>query len=47
MNLGWAKTKEECANLMVYQSAHDPSGDSIYHPTLIGPDFFHQTGGVL
>jgi hypothetical protein len=27
--------------------AHDPSGDSIYHPTLVGPDFFHKTGGVL
>jgi hypothetical protein len=47
MNLGWAKTKEECANLIVYQSAHEPPGDSIYHPTLVGPDFFHKTGGVL
>jgi hypothetical protein len=47
MNLGWAKTKEECADLIVYQSAHDPSTESIYHPTLVGPDFFHKTGGVL
>jgi hypothetical protein len=47
MNLGWAKTKEECADLTVYQSAHEPPGDSIYHPTLVGPDFFHKTGGVL
>lgn len=47
MNLGWAKTKEECADLIVYQSARDPPGDSIYHPTLVGPDFFHKTGGVL
>ena len=44
---GWAKTKEECADLIVYQSAHEPPGDSIYHPTLVGPDFFHKTGGVL
>jgi hypothetical protein len=47
MNLGWAKTREECANLIVYQSTHDPPGDSVYHPTLVGPDFFHKTGGVL
>jgi hypothetical protein len=47
MNLGWAETKEECADLIVYQSAHEPPGDSIYRPTLVGPDFFHKTGGVL
>jgi hypothetical protein len=47
MNLGWAKTKEECADLIVYQSAHDPPTESIYHPTLVGPDFFQKTGGVL
>ena len=47
MNLGWAKNREECADLIVYQSAHGPPGDSIYHPTLVGPDFFHKTGGVL
>jgi hypothetical protein len=47
MNLGWAKTREDCARLIVYQSAHQPGGDSIYHPTLVGPDFFHKTGGAL
>jgi hypothetical protein len=47
MNLGWAKNREECADLIVYQSAHDPPGDSIYHPTIVGSDFFHKTGGVL
>ncbi|MDP9008511.1 MAG: hypothetical protein M3N91_07375 [Pseudomonadota bacterium] len=47
MNLGWAKTPEECAEIIVYQSAHEPLGDSIHHPTLAGPDFFHKTGGVL
>jgi hypothetical protein len=45
--LRWAKTREECANLIVYQSPHDAPADSVYHPTLIGPDFFHKTGGVL
>jgi hypothetical protein len=44
---GWAKSREECADLIVYQSAHALSGDSIYHPTLVGPDFIHKTGGVL
>ena len=47
MNLSWAKNREECADLIVYQSAHYPPGESIYHPTLVGPDFFHKTGGVL
>ena len=47
MNLGWAKNREECADLIVYQSAHGPPTESIYHPTLVGPDFFHKTGGVL
>jgi hypothetical protein len=47
MNLGWAKTKDECADLIVYQSAHEPPGESIYHPTLVGADFFYKTGGVL
>ena len=47
MNLGWAQNREECADLIVYQSPHDPPGGSIYHPTLVGPDFFHKTGGVL
>jgi hypothetical protein len=47
MNLGWAENCEECADLIVYQSAYDPPGDYIYHRTLVGPDFFHKTGGVL
>jgi hypothetical protein len=47
MNVGWAKTKEECADLIVYQSAREQPGDTIYHPTLVGADFFHKTGGVL
>ncbi len=47
MNLGWAQSREECANLIVYQSTHEPPGESVYHPTLVGPDFFRKTGGVL
>jgi hypothetical protein len=33
MNLGSAKNREDCADLIVYQSARQPPGDSIYHPT--------------
>jgi len=47
MNVGWAKNREDCTRLLVYQSAHDPPDDSVYHPTLVGPDFFQKTGGVL
>ena len=38
---------DRAIDLIVYQSAREPRGDSIYHPTLVGPDFFHKTGGVL
>jgi hypothetical protein len=47
MNLGWARNANECAELIVYQSSRGPQGDSVYHPTIVGPDFFHKTGGVL
>jgi hypothetical protein len=47
MNLSWANTNVECADFIVYQSAHEPPGESVYHPMLVGPDFFHKTGGVL
>ena len=47
MNLGWAKTREECAALVIYQSGDAAGRDPVYHPTIIGPDFFHKTGGVL
>jgi hypothetical protein len=30
-----------------YQSTHGTPADSVYHSTLVGPDFFHKTGGVL
>ena len=41
--LGWAKNRVECADLIVYQSAHESPGDSVYHPMPVGPDFFHKT----
>jgi hypothetical protein len=47
MNLGWAKTREECAALVIYHPGQPTARDPIYHPTLVGPDFFHKTGGVL
>ena len=47
MNLGWAKTREESARLLVYQSAYGTSGDLVYHPTRVGSDCFHKTGGAV
>ena len=47
MNLGCAQTREQCSDLIVYQSAYALAGDSVYHPMLVGPDFFVNTGGVL
>jgi hypothetical protein len=43
MNNGWAHNRDECARLVIYKPA-DANGDPIYHPTLIGEDFFRQTG---
>lgn len=47
MNLRWAKTREECAALVIYQPGDEIARNPAYHPTVIGPDFFHKTGGVL
>jgi hypothetical protein len=47
MNLGWAKTREECAALVIYQPCNQVARDPVYHPTIIGPDFFQKTGGVF
>jgi len=47
MNLGWAKTREQCAALIVYQPAGQARSDSVYHPMLVGPDFFYKTGAVV
>jgi len=47
MNLGWAKTREQCEKLVIYQSAHTVPVKDVYHPMLIGPDFFRKTGAVL
>jgi hypothetical protein len=45
MNLGWATTPEQCAKLVIYQSAHSPA-ENIYHPMIIGPDFFDRSGAT-
>jgi hypothetical protein len=47
MNLGWAKSREECARLVIYKSAHSSQGDPVYHPTLVGEDFLQQSGLFL
>jgi hypothetical protein len=47
MNLGWAKSREECASLVIYKSVHSSQGDPIYHPTVIGEDFLMQSGLLI
>jgi hypothetical protein len=42
MNLGWAKTREDCARLIIYQSLHDYAKEPIYHPTLVGEAFVNR-----
>ena len=47
MNLGRAQTRERCEQLVIYQSAHAAAGKNVYHPMLVGPEFFSKTGAVL
>jgi len=46
MNLGWAKSRDECARLIIYQSIRDDLKEPIYHPTLVGEQFFARIGVV-
>ena len=47
MNLGQARTRKRCPELIVYQRAHESATGSVYHPTLVGPGFFKSTGAIL
>ena len=47
LNLGQANSAAECARLVVYQSAKAPPGNPAYHPTLVGDDFFVQSGAAV
>jgi hypothetical protein len=47
MNLGWAKTREQCETLVIYQPAHTAPGKDVYHPMVIGADFFNQSGATI
>jgi len=47
MNLGHPQTREQCAKRIIYQPADEPAGHLVYHPTLVGPNFFLKTGAVL
>jgi len=42
-----AKSREECARLIIYQSIHDSAKEPIYHPTLIGEAFFDRINLLL
>jgi hypothetical protein len=47
MNNGWAKTREECARLIIYKSPEQTADEPIYHPTVVGEDFLKQSGVML
>jgi hypothetical protein len=47
LNLGWATSAEDCARRVIYQPLHAPQGNPIYHPTLVGDDFFVQSGAIV
>jgi hypothetical protein len=47
MNNGWAKNRDECAQMVMYCPAHQPQDNPIYHPTLVGDDFFRHIGMSL
>lgn len=46
LNCGWASNRRECDDLIVYQPTDSPPSNAIYHPTIIGQDFFHHSGAV-
>jgi hypothetical protein len=47
LNLGWSKSAEDCARRVIYQSLDAPLGNPVYHPTLVGDDFFVQSGAII
>jgi hypothetical protein len=47
LNLGWAKSAEDCARRVIYQSLDARGGNPVYHPTLVGDDFFAQSGAII
>jgi hypothetical protein len=47
INLCAVHTRAQCAEQVVYQSARAVPGEFIYHPTLVGTDFFYRTGAIL
>jgi hypothetical protein len=40
----WAARYEQ---LVIYQAAHHEPADPIYHPMLVGREFFRKTGVVM
>jgi hypothetical protein len=47
LNLGWAESAEDCAQRVIYQSLQSPHDNPVYHPTLVGDDFFVQSGAAI
>jgi hypothetical protein len=47
LNLGQASSAEDCARLVIYRAARSPPGNPVYHPTLVGDDFFVRSGAAI
>ena len=47
MNTGWAKNRDECARLVIYYPGQKPQDNPVYHPTLVGEDFFRHIGMLV
>jgi len=47
MNLGTARTRDECAGRIFYKRTDIPHSESpTYHPVIVGEDFLYQTGCI-
>jgi hypothetical protein len=47
LNLGRATSAEDCAQRVIYRPAQAAPGNPVYHPMLVGDDFFVQSGAAL
>ena len=47
MNFGLAMSRADYKRLLVNQSGSSPAADPVYHPMLVGPEFFNQRGATM
>jgi hypothetical protein len=46
LNLGWARSRPSCQSLVVYRKSQSAEQDLVYHPTVVGPEFFDESRAV-